>query len=89
MGFMMRTMKYCNYCLLNYTILFNLKTFIPACHSPLLLCPKLPLLAAILRQKQDEMVIKYKSNDHNNTILYANIFTDQITNYHQQLKHIP
>ena len=48
----------------------------PACHSPLPLCPKLSLLAAILRQQQVEKIIKNKYNNHNNTILYANIFIE-------------
>ena len=50
-------------------------------HFPLLvtlsyLRPKRPLLAAILRQQQAEKIIKNKDNNHNNTILYANIFIE-------------
>ena len=37
-----------------------------ACHSPLPLCPKLPLLAAIPRQQQVEKIMKYKYNNQNN-----------------------
>ena len=42
----------------------------PCPHFPLPLCPKLPLLAAILRQQQVKKIVK---NKYNNTILYANI----------------
>ena len=45
----------------------------PACHSPLRLCPKRPLLTAILRQQQIEKIM---NNKYNNTILYANIFIE-------------
>ena len=66
----------------------------PTCPSPLPLCSKLPLFAAILRQQQVEKIIKNRYNNRNNTILYANIFIEvhwfcQITNPHQQPKHIP
>ena len=37
------------------TKLYN--TFYPACHPPLPFPPKLPLLAAILRQQQVEKII--------------------------------
>ena len=68
------------------------------CVTLLYLCPKLPLLAAILRQQHVKKIIKNKYNNHNNTILYGNILyllrsTElsfcQITNLHQQVQHIP
>ena len=73
------SIKYCNYCFLNYTTLFIVKKVFalpPACHSRLPLCPKPPLLAAILRQQQVENIIKKKYNNHNTTILYANILIE-------------
>ena len=57
------------FCLLNYTTLF-----IPRPATPLPLCPKLPLLAAILRQQQVEKVIQNKYNNHNNIINVAGRF---------------
>ena len=46
--------------LLNYTTLFKLKIVAlpPVCHFSLHLCPKLHLLAAILKQQQVEKIIK-------------------------------
>ena len=44
--------------------------------SLLPLCPKHPLLAAILRQQQIEKIIKNKYKNHNKAILYANIFIE-------------
>ena len=46
----------------------------PTCHF--LIPPKLPLLAAILRLQQVGKIITNKYDNHNNTILYANIFIE-------------
>ena len=43
---------------------------------PLSLCPKLLLLAAILRQQQFEKIIKNKHNNHNIINLYTNLFIE-------------
>ena len=65
------------FCLLNYTTPFILKR---SMHFPLpvtvpYLCSKLLLLAAILRQQQDEK-IKNEYSNHNNIILHTNIFIE-------------
>ena len=53
-------------------------TFYPensVCTSPCMstLCPKLPLLAAIIRQQHVHKIIQNKCNNHNDAILYTNI----------------
>ena len=66
-------------CLLNYSQHFL--SWKKCLHVPLpvilpYLCRKLPLLAAILRQQQVKKIIQNKYNNHNNTILYTNIFIE-------------
>ena len=76
---------------------FFLFLFSSACHSPTPLCPKLPLLAAILWQQTVRYIIKNKYNIPSCILIEVYIYslrsTDwsfcQIPNAHQQVKHIP
>ena len=71
----LRSVRYCILLTKLYKTFYLEKVFAlpPECHSPLPLCPKLPVLAAILRQQQVPKMIKNVYNNHNNTILYTDI----------------